>query len=57
MTTQFELRRKSDDLVYSFEKKDRPDGLPGFQRSDSNLWIVFVDRLGWVAWDEKRPEY
>lgn len=54
MSTQFELRRQSDDLVYSFIKKDRSDGLLGFQRADRDLWIIFRDRLGWVAWDEER---
>ncbi|KRB01170.1 hypothetical protein ASD83_06500 [Devosia sp. Root685] len=53
MTTQFELRRKSDELVYSFAKKDRPDGLQGFQRTDRDLWIIFKERLGWVAWDDE----
>jgi len=52
MSIQFELRRQSDGLVYSFVKKDRADGLHGFQRTDRDLWIVFKDRLGWVAWDE-----
>lgn len=53
MTIQFELRRQSDDLVYSFVKKDRPDGLLGFQRADCDLWIIYRDRLGWVSWDEE----
>jgi hypothetical protein len=53
MTTQFELRRKSDDLVYSFVRKDRADGQYGFQRADRDLWIIFKGRLGWVAWDEE----
>lgn len=53
MNTQFELRRQSDDLGYTFVKKDRPDGLLGFQRADRDLWIIFRDRLGWVSWDEE----
>jgi hypothetical protein len=52
MRTHFELRRQSDGLVYAFTRKDRPDGLPGFQRTDQDLWIVYKGHLGWVAWDE-----
>lgn len=53
MTEQFELRRLSDDLVYTFTRQQRPDGLVGFKRSDQNLWIVYKPPLGWVAWDEE----
>ena len=53
MSDQFELRRQSDDLVYVFRRKSRADGLPGFQRTDRDLWIVFRPDLGWVAWDEE----
>lgn len=53
MSIQFELRRHGDGLVYSFVKKDRSDGLQGFQRADRDLWIIYNGRLGWVAWDEQ----
>ncbi len=54
MTDQFELRRKIDDLVYSFTRRPRTDGLTGFQRADRDLWIVYLSsEHGWVAWDEE----
>ena len=50
--TYFELRRLSDDLVYQFDRRQRPDGQFGYQRRDQDLWIVFKPELGWVAYDE-----
>ena len=52
MIEQFELRRQSDDLVYRFNRKPRPDGMAGFQRMDQDLWITYRPVLGWVAWDD-----
>lgn len=52
MSDQFELRRQSDALVYVFIRKDRTDGVRGFQRTDQDLWITYRPVLGWVAWDE-----
>ncbi len=52
MTDRFELRRLSDDLVYAFARTERADGLAGFKRSDSDLWIIYRPPLGWVAWDD-----
>ena len=52
MTDRFELRRQSDDLVYSFSRQPRSDGQIGFQRADQDLWITYRQGLGWVAWDE-----
>lgn len=52
MSDTFELRRQSDDLVYTFTRKPRVDGLPGFQRTDRDLWIVFKPDFGWISWDE-----
>jgi hypothetical protein len=48
---KFELRRQSDDLVYSFVRKIRPDGTVGYQRQDQDLWITNQPAWGWVAWD------
>ena len=48
---QFELRRQSDDLVYTFTKKPSPDGRAGYQRSDGDYWIVYRPDYGWVAWN------
>src|SRR5579872_1748247 len=48
---RFELRRQSDDLVYSFVRKARPDGTVGYQRQDQDLWIEHRPGWGWVAWD------
>jgi hypothetical protein len=49
---RFELRRQSDDLVYSFVRARRPDGSSGFKRADGDYWIVWKPDWGWVAWDE-----
>jgi hypothetical protein len=49
----FELRRMSDDLVYQFDRKQRPDGQIAYKRRDQDLWIVFKPGLGWVAFDEE----
>ena len=49
----FELHRLSDDLVYQFDRKERPDGTSGYQRRDQDLWITYHDHLGWVAYDEQ----
>jgi hypothetical protein len=48
----FELRRQSDDLVYTFIRKTSPDGSVGYQRQDQDLWIVHRPEWGWVAWDD-----
>ena len=53
MTNTFELRRQSDELVYLFTRRERADGLTGFQRADRDLWITFRANLGWVAWDDE----
>jgi hypothetical protein len=50
--SHFELRRLSDDLVYQFDRRSRPDGEVGYRRRDQDLWIVFKPELGWVAYDE-----
>jgi hypothetical protein len=47
----FQLRRQSDDLIYTFRRLPHPDGRDGYQRQDQDLWITFRDSLGWVAWD------
>jgi hypothetical protein len=49
---KFELRRLSDELVYSFERKQDSSGRVGYQRTDQDFWIVQKPSLGWVAWDE-----
>ncbi len=53
VTNQFELRRLSDELIYTFNKGTMPDGRDGFQREDLDLWITYRTDIGWVAWDEK----
>lgn len=49
----FELHRMSDDLIYQFDLKERPDGKMGYQRRDQDLWITYHDHLGWVVYDEQ----
>ena len=36
----FDLRRQSDDLVYSFRKMQHENGEVGYKRSDGEYWIV-----------------
>ena len=47
----FELRRQSDDLIYTFRRQER-EGRPAYQRQDQDYWMTFRPGLGWVAWDE-----
>jgi len=47
----FQLRRQSDDLVYTFRRRQDPGGDPAYQRQDQDFWITFRPDLGWVAWD------
>ncbi len=49
----FELRRRSDDLIYRFTRSTRADGSSGFRRADRDLWIEFRPELGWIAWDDE----
>ncbi len=51
MITQIELRRLSDTLVYVFDRKDQPDGLPAYRRQDADFWITWRDGFGWGAWN------
>lgn len=49
----FELRRKSDDLIYQFDRLQHADGRFGYKRRDQDLWIFFMPEWGWMAWDEE----
>jgi hypothetical protein len=48
----FELRRQSDDLVYTFVRTIRRDGEAAYKRQDGDYWITRKSEWGWVAWDE-----
>jgi hypothetical protein len=37
---KFELRRRSDDLVYRFDRSRLRDGSVGYKREDGDYWIV-----------------
>jgi len=50
----FELQRKSDDLIYQFDKKDFKEWIPWYCRRDQDLWITYRKNLGWVAFDEEK---
>ena len=50
---RFELRRQSDELVYSFVRTTDPRGGMAYQRRDLNVWIRRDPRLGWIAWDDE----
>lgn len=45
----FELRRLSDDLVYTFDRMVRADGTVGYKRRDGDYWIIPSDDFGWIA--------
>lgn len=47
----FQLRRQSDDLVYTFRRGRDADGNTAYQRQDQDFWITFRPGLGWGAWD------
>jgi hypothetical protein len=49
---KFELRRQSDELVYTFVVAERPDRFPAYKRLDQDVWIVRRPDWGWVAWDD-----
>jgi hypothetical protein len=49
---KFELRRQSDDSVYTFARSRQPDGSVGYKRDDGDYWIVQKPDWGWIAWDE-----
>lgn len=49
----FELRRKIDDLVYKFSRKLRSDGKIGYIRFDMDVWIIYDNEYGWIAYDEE----
>lgn len=50
---RFELRRQSDDLVYTFVRKQREDGAEGYQRQDRDIWVTLRPVWGWVVWDDE----
>ncbi|MEP0211313.1 MAG: hypothetical protein ABJ370_22765 [Paracoccaceae bacterium] len=45
----FELRRKSDDLIYRFDRTTDVLGRVGFKRSDRDYWIIWHENLRWIA--------
>jgi hypothetical protein len=48
----FKLHRLSDELVYEYDRMQCADGSVGYNRRDRDLWIVFKQDCGWVAYDE-----
>jgi len=50
---RFELRRQSDDLVYSFARAVDRRGETAWRRQDMDVWIRRDPQLGWTAWDEE----
>ena len=53
---RFELRRRSDGLVYRFVRDERADGTIGYRREDVELWMVRDERFGWVTVLGERDE-
>jgi len=50
---RFQLKRRSDDLVYTFHRKQLPGGRIGYRREDADLWIRFRPGFGWGIWDDE----
>jgi hypothetical protein len=49
---KFELRRQSDELVYTFVRTMRGNDGSAYKRQDGDYWIINRPDWGWVAWDE-----
>jgi hypothetical protein len=49
---KFELRRQSDELVYTFVWTERADHPAGYKRQDGDYWITKRADWGWTAWDD-----
>lgn len=49
MSDRFELRRLADGLVYRFERSTDSVGRMGFKRSDGDYWIIWHEKLRWIA--------
>ncbi|MEM8857886.1 MAG: hypothetical protein AAGD96_06175 [Chloroflexota bacterium] len=47
----FTLNRLSDDLVYTFDRQQHPNGETGYKRRDGDYWFLFRPEFGWVAMD------
>jgi hypothetical protein len=54
--TRLELRRLSDDLVYTFTRAARDDGTCGYRRDDREIWMVFRALRGWLVLDADSDE-
>jgi hypothetical protein len=53
----FELQRKSDDLIYAFDRRLTSNGEIAYQRRDQDLWVTYHGSdLGWVAYDHETAE-
>lgn len=51
----FELRRQVDGLVYRFDRSTDALNRVGFKRSDGNYWIIWHEKLFWIAasWEDQ----
>lgn len=49
---KFELRRQSDELVYTFVRATRQNQTAAYKRMDGDYWITKRSEWGWVAWDD-----
>lgn len=50
---KFEMCRQSDDLVYSFVRKQDASGRNAYQRQDKDIWVSYRQEWGWVIWDDE----
>jgi len=49
---RFELRRQSDQLVYTFVRTVRHGHAMAYKRLDGDYWIIKRPDWGWVVWDD-----
>lgn len=49
-----EFHRRLDGLVYRFRPDAPRAGVPTWKREDLDLWVVKVERLGWVCVDNQQ---
>lgn len=47
-----ELRRQSDELVYTFVRTEQHDRTVAYKRLDGDYWIIKQPSWGWVVWDD-----
>ena len=55
--SSLEFKRRIDGITYCFHPCEPMDGQFAWKREDMNLWIIKMDRFGWVCVDDKKVIY